>query len=861
MLVAAAVLVVAGLTAYGVIRVLEPDGLRGHRRERGRADRSGQRSDHRAVRGRQEPERGRRRRRIGLDRQRGRRDGHADRPRARPVRDDPGRRRPGRARVRRRLAVGRRQRLALRGAGRPGREQGRAAAIEVGNAPRALAATAGAVWVASGVDGRIQRIDLDRGRVTRPILVGANPSAIAAGAGALWVASEEAGTVTRIEPRTGSVVEPIQVGNGPSALAVGEGAVWVVNRHDGTLSRIDPATNAVSWTGGVGSDPTAVAVGEGSVWVAGGEEGTVRRVEPGRAARGREARGPEQPGGDRGRRRIGVGRRGRPAGRASRRHAARARAARAAALIPLDWLHWHAYITWATFQLSSLAYDGLVAYRRVEGPAGATLVGALATNAPAPSARRQDLRLHAAPRAALLRRHAGPTDGLQSLDGAVPAGHAGPSSGGSSRSSSRASSAPAVHAPAGALRPLAGDRDRLRAARTITIHLTRPDADFLHKLTMAFGFVVPAGSPAAPRRAGRRPAPGPTASPPGTRSAAGRSSATATSGRPGAPARRRLRGPHRGRRPRRADDRAADRRGPARRRRHRGRRRTRSSPLRPGESHPRAGWPARRAGAQPPAAGHGLDLPQRRGGARSTTSACGRRSTSRSTGTAWSSSREARRSAQPTCQVLPLGFPGYAPYCPYTARPRGRRGWTAPDMERARRLVAASGRAGDACHRPRCRNPARRSAATTRGCSTSSASGRRCGSSDVRDDDLYDPARAGADGLRRLGRRLPRAVDVHPDDFACAARGTSTSRGSATARWSARSTARSATPHDGRGRRWAAADRRSPTSRAAAPLTNRRSVVLVSKRVGNVKTHRAVVHPARPDVGALSLESFQNWNR
>ena len=36
-------------------------------------------------------------------------------------------------------------------------------------------------------------------------------------------------------------------------------------------------------------------------------------------------------------------------------------------------------------QLSSLAYDGLVAYRRVEGAAGATIVGALATHAPGPS--------------------------------------------------------------------------------------------------------------------------------------------------------------------------------------------------------------------------------------------------------------------------------------------------------------------------------------------------------------------------------------------------------------------------------------------------------------------------------------------
>ena len=51
----------------------------------------------------------------------------------------------------------------------------------------------------------------------------------------------------------------------------------------------------------------------------------------------------------------------------------------------LDQLHWLSYTTSATAQLDSLAYDGLVAYRRVEGPAGATLVGALATTAPEPS--------------------------------------------------------------------------------------------------------------------------------------------------------------------------------------------------------------------------------------------------------------------------------------------------------------------------------------------------------------------------------------------------------------------------------------------------------------------------------------------
>jgi peptide/nickel transport system substrate-binding protein len=47
----------------------------------------------------------------------------------------------------------------------------------------------------------------------------------------------------------------------------------------------------------------------------------------------------------------------------------------------------------------------------------------------------------------------------------------------------------------------------------------------------------------------------------------------------------------------------------------------------------------------------------------------------------------------PTCQVLPPQFPGYKPYCPYTKNP-GSGKWTAPDMAKARQLVAASGTKG-----------------------------------------------------------------------------------------------------------------------------------------------------------------------
>jgi len=46
--------------------------------------------------------------------------------------------------------------------------------------------------------------------------------------------------------------------------------------------------------------------------------------------------------------------------------------------------------------------------------------------------------------------------------------------------------------------------------------------------------------------------------------------------------------------------------------------------------------------------------------------------------------------ALPTCQLLPPNFPGYRPYCPYTLNPGPGGTWTAPDLARAQRLIAAS---------------------------------------------------------------------------------------------------------------------------------------------------------------------------
>src|SRR4051794_13962048 len=48
--------------------------------------------------------------------------------------------------------------------------------------------------------------------------------------------------------------------------------------------------------------------------------------------------------------------------------------------------------------------------------------------------------------------------------------------------------------------------------------------------------------------------------------------------------------------------------------------------------------------------------------------------------------------ASPVCQILPPGFPGHEPYCPFTKNPGAK--WTAPDMGKAKKLVEESGTKG-----------------------------------------------------------------------------------------------------------------------------------------------------------------------
>jgi YVTN family beta-propeller protein len=153
--------------------------------------------------------------------------------------------------------------------------------IAVGNAPTGAAVADGSVWVANSSDGTLSRIDAVTGSVTGTIaLGGAGATDVATGAGGVWVSDETGDRVLRIDAGSDQVTASIHVGAGPSALVAGFGSVWVANSLDGTVSRIDPATNAVDATIAVGNGAGALAVGRGAVWVTNQYAGTVSRIDP-----------------------------------------------------------------------------------------------------------------------------------------------------------------------------------------------------------------------------------------------------------------------------------------------------------------------------------------------------------------------------------------------------------------------------------------------------------------------------------------------------------------------------------------------------------------------------------------------------
>jgi YVTN family beta-propeller protein len=145
--------------------------------------------------------------------------------------------------------------------------------------PGRLATDGKTIWTTNEADDTVSGIDTSDAAVVHTIPVGSSPSGITIGGGAVWVANTLGGTVSRIDPATARVVQTITVGQGPTAATFGDGTVWVTTAGDRSVWGINPVSGHVRTTIAVGGDGRGVAVGSGSLWVIDQSTDTVAQVD------------------------------------------------------------------------------------------------------------------------------------------------------------------------------------------------------------------------------------------------------------------------------------------------------------------------------------------------------------------------------------------------------------------------------------------------------------------------------------------------------------------------------------------------------------------------------------------------------
>jgi YVTN family beta-propeller protein len=547
--------------------------------------------------------------------------------------------------------------------------------ISVGNGPTGVCVASGAVWVAVSYDHAIVRFDpVSRRRKT--IALDDMPTQLACGGGFVWASSESAGNVTQVNARNGDKVRRIAAGGGASGVAWGARALWVANTLDGTVSRIDPRRGVQTAVIPVGARtrPVHIAVGAGSVWVSNELAGTVARIDPRRQAVIRTLTIGNRPQGlavvD-GSLWVGV----RASGAQHRGGTLGVLVAKGTPKIPGGRLDPSTIFTPQEVQILGLINDGLVTFQRVGGRQGATLVPDLATSRPTPTdggrtyvfqLRRGIMYSTGVPVRA--------SDFRRQLERVVRKGVAPEEFYGGIRGARACAARRAGCDLSSGIR--VDD-----AAGTISFRLIAPDPDFLYKLAQSFAVPVPPGTPVSTLRKSL-PATGPykVASFDDKRLRLVRNPRfQPVAGRPrgypeaitftfGVDRREAIRAVERGRAdlvgtealsgaPRAQLDEVV----------------TRYADQLHVDVQPLTFFMFLNTRVPP---FNRLDA------RRALNYAVDRRAAVDGHG--------GDRFAQATCQILPPNFPGYRPYCPYTAGAGAGRPWTAPDLARARRLVSRS---------------------------------------------------------------------------------------------------------------------------------------------------------------------------
>ena len=153
--------------------------------------------------------------------------------------------------------------------------------VSLGATPAGLAVGFGSVWVLDRDVPQLLRIDPDIGRVLEkiplPLAAGYFPAGVTVGAASVWAAYDSPGQLVRVDPATGRVVKSIAIGS-PTAIAFGAEAVWIGGPYDG-VTRIDPSTNTVRHYEPLPNTVTGIAVGNGYVWATVGADDVVWQLD------------------------------------------------------------------------------------------------------------------------------------------------------------------------------------------------------------------------------------------------------------------------------------------------------------------------------------------------------------------------------------------------------------------------------------------------------------------------------------------------------------------------------------------------------------------------------------------------------
>ena len=391
--------------------------------------------------------------------------------------------------------------------------------VKVGRGPSALAADRGGVWAANAQDGSVSYVSARTNEVTdtigagspsdvclldgdlwipgasagtilridpsshrrRTIRLGATSASIACGEGSVWTVGDS-GRLMGVSPATNSVLRSVDVGAGAGALAAGEGAVWVANPLNGTVTRVDPERGVVTATVPVGreDEPVGLAAGDGAVWVANRQARTLARIDPERAVVTERLRLGNEP------RAVAlVGERvwAAVAATGAGHRGGTLRIAMDDSIDALDADPATSYDLNA-WMLLSITYDGLTAFRRTGGRAGAQVVPNLAQALPAPSDGGRTYTFVVRPGVRFSTgREVRASDVERGIERSL-------------------GTEPAAFGLLGDIASVEAD-DR---SRTVVIRLERPDPDLLYRLALPFAAAVP---PEAPKPPGIVPATGP----------------------------------------------------------------------------------------------------------------------------------------------------------------------------------------------------------------------------------------------------------------------------------------------------------------------------------------------------------------